>query len=286
MVTDVIAQDIGDAGRVAGSSTHPEDVVVAPLDVQRMMMHERVHDLVGMSAAVVDIADDVQVVDGQPFDEIGQSVNELARTSRFQDGVENLHVIDQLVLVFIGLGVQEFIDNEAEDFRHGFTDFRPRIFRRQELGQVDHPFQRRPGPVIVDLAFAVEHVQLFLRIINKSQQVVLFGLAHLVRKNHFHFFADDAGAVVEDVIEGFVFTVQVTHEVFCPFRQVDDGLQIDDFRERRRLRGILLGQELQIAQIFRGIGIVRFHVAYLSFLYSICCMAYLLSIVYHHCQGD
>ena len=64
-------------------------------------------------------------------------------------------MVDQLILVFIGLGMQEFIDDEAEDFRHGFTDLRPRVLRRQELGQVDYPFQRRPGPVIVDLAFSV-----------------------------------------------------------------------------------------------------------------------------------
>lgn len=83
MVTDIIAQDIGDAGSIAGSRTHPEDVVIAPLDIQGMVMHERIHDLVGMSAAVVNIADNVQVVDGQPFDEIGQSVDELPRTARF-----------------------------------------------------------------------------------------------------------------------------------------------------------------------------------------------------------
>ena len=83
MVTDVIAQDIGDAGGIAGSGPHPKDVVVAPLDVQGMMVHEGIHNLIGMSAAVVNIADDVQVIDSQAFDEIGQSVDELPRTARF-----------------------------------------------------------------------------------------------------------------------------------------------------------------------------------------------------------
>lgn len=48
-----------------------------------MMVHEGIHDLIGMSAAVVNIADDVQVIDSQAFDEIGQSVDELPRTARF-----------------------------------------------------------------------------------------------------------------------------------------------------------------------------------------------------------
>ena len=40
-------------------------------------------------------------------------------------------MIDQLVLVLVGLGMNQFVDDEAEGFRRGLTYFRPRIFRRQ-----------------------------------------------------------------------------------------------------------------------------------------------------------
>ena len=66
--------------------------------------------------------------------------------------------------------------------------------------------------------------------VNKSS---CSAFAHLVRKNHFYFFPDDAGAVVQDVIKGFIFAVQVTHEVFRPLGQIDNRLQVDDFRKRR-----------------------------------------------------
>lgn len=78
-------------------------------------------------------------------------------------------MIYQLILIFVGLGMDQFVDDEAEGFRRSLTDLRTRIFRRQEFGQVDHPFQRRPGPFARDLAFSIEHIQFFLRVINESQ---------------------------------------------------------------------------------------------------------------------
>ena len=83
MIADIISQRIGDAGLAAGGRTHPQDIVVPPLDVERMMMHEIIHDLVGMRPAIVNIADNVQVVYGQPFDQIRQGINKLPRAACF-----------------------------------------------------------------------------------------------------------------------------------------------------------------------------------------------------------
>ena len=158
MIADIVAQDVSDAGIVAGSRTHPEDIVVAPLDIQRMMMHEIIHDFIGMGTAVVNVADDVQMVDSQALDQAGQGIDELARATCFQDGIEDFRMIDVAILVFIGLSMEQFIDDIAEDLGHSLTDFRTRIFRRQQLGQPQHMIERRPGPFVVELALPFEQI--------------------------------------------------------------------------------------------------------------------------------
>lgn len=81
MVTDVVAQYVGDAGKVSGCRAHPKDVVIAPLNVQRMVPHQGIDDFIGMGPAVIDITDDVQVVDGQTLNEGCQGIDELAGTA-------------------------------------------------------------------------------------------------------------------------------------------------------------------------------------------------------------
>ena len=83
MIANIISQRIGNAGLAAGGRPHPQDIVIPPLDVEGMMMHKIVHDLVGMGPAVVNVADNVQVVYGQPLDQIRQGVNKLPRAARF-----------------------------------------------------------------------------------------------------------------------------------------------------------------------------------------------------------
>ena len=55
---------------------HPHDVMVSPLDVKRVVVRQGVHDGIRVRAAVVNIADDVQMVDGKPLDEQAQLFDE------------------------------------------------------------------------------------------------------------------------------------------------------------------------------------------------------------------
>ena len=63
VVADVHAQQIGDTGPVAGRRAHPHDVVVAPLKIHIVIVHEKVQDLIRMRASIKDIADDMQLID-------------------------------------------------------------------------------------------------------------------------------------------------------------------------------------------------------------------------------
>ena len=69
VVAQVVAQHRGDTGGLAGSGAHPQQIVVAPLNVERMVGEQAVHNLGSAAATVEDIAHQVQVVDGQALDE-------------------------------------------------------------------------------------------------------------------------------------------------------------------------------------------------------------------------
>ena len=69
VVAQVVAQHRGDAGGLAGSGAHPQQVVVAPLNIERMIGEQAVHNLGSAAATVEDVAHQVQVVDGEALDE-------------------------------------------------------------------------------------------------------------------------------------------------------------------------------------------------------------------------
>lgn len=108
MVTHVIAQYINDTRQITGSRAHPEDVMVAPLNVQGVVMHEFVDNFIGMGAAIVNIPDNVQMVDGKALNESRQGKDKLVSADRFQYGINNLGVISITVFVFIRAVQDEF----------------------------------------------------------------------------------------------------------------------------------------------------------------------------------
>lgn len=77
VVAQVVAQHRGDAGGLAGSGAHPQQVVVAPLDVERMVGEQTVHNLGSAAATVEDITHQVQVVHGEALDERGERLDKV-----------------------------------------------------------------------------------------------------------------------------------------------------------------------------------------------------------------
>ena len=75
-VAQCAAHHVGDAGLAPGGRAHPQDVVVAPLDVDLVMFHQVIKNEVRPRPTVVDIADDVQLFDGQALDQLGQAGDE------------------------------------------------------------------------------------------------------------------------------------------------------------------------------------------------------------------
>ena len=56
------------------------------------------------------------------------------------------------------------------------------------------------------------------------------------------------------MLESLVLAVEVGHEVFRGFRQVENGLEVDDFGRHAGDRGKIARQEPQIAHICHDVG--------------------------------
>ena len=62
---------------VARCRPHPQDVVIAPLDVEVMVIAQCVHDYVCPRSSVVDVAHDVQGVNRQTLYEVAHGNDEV-----------------------------------------------------------------------------------------------------------------------------------------------------------------------------------------------------------------
>ena len=64
------ADHIGDASPLACGSTHPQHVMIAPLDIHRVMLHQFFHDNMRSGPSIIDISYDMQMIYGKPLDQL------------------------------------------------------------------------------------------------------------------------------------------------------------------------------------------------------------------------
>ena len=86
-------EDSADADGAAGGGAHPDHIMVAPLDIDVMVAHEQVQNDIRAGAAVKQVAHNVQLIHGQPLDELTQADNETVRAAIFNNTAHDLAII-------------------------------------------------------------------------------------------------------------------------------------------------------------------------------------------------
>ena len=135
------AQDRGDADGVAGGGAHPHDVVVAPLDVEVGIVGEHLHDEMRAGAAVVDVAEDVELVDAQTLNHVAHGLDEVLGLAGEDDGLDDAVEVG-LLLVVVGSLVEELLDDVGIAAGQGFAHLRARVFRRHGAHHLDQLIER------------------------------------------------------------------------------------------------------------------------------------------------
>jgi AspT/YidE/YbjL antiporter-like protein len=75
--------------RIACRCTQPKNIMVSPLDIEIMIIAQRVHNDMRTGAAVINISDNMQRVDGQPLDQLTHGYNEGIGTFRTDYGTDD-----------------------------------------------------------------------------------------------------------------------------------------------------------------------------------------------------
>ena len=224
------------AAALAQRGPHPNDVMIAPLYVERMEAHERVHDQMRCRTTVVNVADQMQMVDGEALDDHAHGVNHIFGLARTDNGVDKSVEISLLVIGHVVL-VHQLFDDEPVISRDDFPHLRTRVFSSRLLAylrQVDKRFGIPRFPIVY-LGKLESH--LLTRVVDeRGERLQLFGI-QLVAECVFHLHLDRTRAVAQDVHKRLVFTMDVRREHLGPFGKVQDRVQVDDLRRgfcRRR----------------------------------------------------
>ena len=263
VVVDGVGEHRGHQGAAAGGGPHPQHVVVAPLEVHRVVGEQGVHNDVGPGAAVEDVAHHVQAVHHHVLDELAHVDDEVPRPVDVDDGGDDVLVVVPLVVKLV-VGVEQLVDDVGVLAGQGLAHLGAGVLAGDQAAHVQQAVEGDAVPLLQRLVVQRPGhlLQLLLRVVDQGGQLVPVVLGHAGGEELVHLLAHHAGGAVEDVEKGLVLPVHVGEEVLGALGQVQDGLEVDDLAAGGLDGGVLAGEHLQVAQILRGnrvVWLLAFH---------------------------
>ena len=222
--------------------------MVAPLDVDVVEVAERVHNKVCARTAVVNVAEDVQAVNGQALDEIAEGDDEVVGAARADDGADDDVEVGLLVVV-VGTLVQQLFYNIGVFLGQALAHLRAGIFRRDTAADGDELVECGLVIVVECALVLLDEFQFLFGIIDERAQVLLLLLAQGIAKEVVDLALDITRSVAQHVLEGFVLTVEVGQEVLGRLGQMEDSLEVDNLGGDARNGGEIARQQSQVSQV-------------------------------------
>ena len=223
VVGDGVTQYSCDAGAAAGGRAHPQHIVVAPLDIDRVVVHQHVHNDIRARATVENIADNVQVIDDQPLDQVAHGDDELFCAVGFNDGRNDRVEVFTLVIDVIVL-VEQLVDDVAVPARQRAAYFGARVLGGAQTANLKQAADRDAVPLGAVGRGLGQFLQLLLGVVNECGEPGALVGGQAVAQYGVHFVAHRARGVVQDMYESVRLAVQVAHKVFGSLGQAEDSL--------------------------------------------------------------
>ena len=242
----------GNANGAACRCAHPNRVVVAPLNIHIVVIHQGIHNAVRARAAVIQIAHNVQFIHRKALDQLAEVDNKIVGLPVFDHADDDLIVIHFLVVV-LKMRMKQFIQNMCAFVGQAAAHTGAGVLAAYQPAKLDQAQQRVLVPVIqIFLALRrLQQRQLLLGIIDQGGKLLTFlGRGVFLRQHRIHLFTDHARSAVQHMAKRFVFTVQIAHKMLGALGQAQHGLLIDHLAGGHGNGGILLREQLQIAQVF------------------------------------
>ena len=225
------------------------------------MAHEQVQNDVRTRAAVKQVAHDVQLVHRQMLDQLAQPHDETVCPAVLDDAAHDLPII-QVFVVVLKMGVEQLVQDIAAAGRQALPHMVAGVFGRYQPTDVNEPQQGVGVPLVQRFlagAAVLELRQLFVGVVDQGGQLRTGLFRDGLPQHQVHFFTDDTGSGVQDVDKGFVFAVQVAHEMFGALGQLEQGLCTDDLAGRRSLRRVIPREQGQIFEVIADLIVLGAH---------------------------
>ena len=156
-----------------------------------MVLAQGVHDDVGSRSSVIDVAQDMQLVDGQTLDDVADGHDEVVGASCGDDGIDDDTDVGGLVAVAQAL-VEQFLDDIGEVGREGLAHLRTSVLRRDITTHLHQLVDGDAVPVVEILLLRLDELELLLRIVDERAEFLLLRLADVVAEEFVHLSLDVA----------------------------------------------------------------------------------------------
>ena len=237
---------MGDAAALAERSAHPHDVMIAPLNIDRMMIDKGFHNRIGMRATVVNVAYDVQSLNGQTLNQPAQRLNECRPPTSSHNSVDDSGVICLFIKV-TRIGVHKLFDDVREVFRQGFANAGTSVFTRSAFTNGNQTRQHFSVPHSLIRNLRKLQTGFLPGVINQRCERALFFLRKLIAKHVIDLQANRARTISKDMGERLIFAMNIGSEEFRALRQIKNRAQIYNLGGRFCDRGKRARKKFEIA---------------------------------------
>ena len=124
--------------------------MIAPLDIDIIILHQGIHDLVSAVAAVEYIADNVKFINDRVLDELRNGDDESIGTANLDDAADDIVDIGGAIIILISFGViEQLINDIGKIVGHGLAHLGTGVLTGGLAADLD---QMQQGGGIPDLA--------------------------------------------------------------------------------------------------------------------------------------
>ena len=208
-------EHIGYAAGVSCGGSHPQGIMVAPLNVEVVTFLQVVHDDVRAWSAVEYVAQDVELVNAQALDDRTDGSNETLRLPRLYDAPDDAVEIGVLVIIARTF-VQHFLYDVGEALGQSLAHLAARVFAGYRLAHL-HQAEECAGIELVKFIIGSilgGHFQPALRVIYQGAEFSYLSRGEHMSEKFGDLALDVSAGIAQYVQECLVFTVYVRHEMF------------------------------------------------------------------------
>ena len=213
VIVNGIRKHSGNQCAGTGGGTHPQNVVVAPLNVHTVHVEQAVQDNICPGTTVKNISHNVQMIYSQLLDHMADRLNHFCCLTNLDNGGDHALIVISLI-GFIVTNMEKFVNDKLVILRHGRANLVAGIFNRYKTTDLHQPVQGNAIPFIQIVDFISNQGQFFSRIVNQSRQIIPIPLGEGVAEKFIEFFLYFTGAGVDNMGKGFMLSVNVRDKVF------------------------------------------------------------------------